>query len=64
MSWRASSHTRPPCTTPCARADVIIDLGAHLGYFAVLGARANLAVRVIMVEVSPQNSAVLWGNVG
>ena len=49
--------------TVCACADVIIDIGAHVGYFAVLGARANPAARVIAVEASPQNSMVLSGNV-
>jgi len=46
----------------CERADVIVDIGAHIGYYAVLGARANPAARVIAVEASPQNCEVLSRN--
>jgi FkbM family methyltransferase len=65
-SWYAVDGYEPYTTTlfraSCTRADVILDIGAHVGYFAVVGARANPAARVIAVEASPQNCAVLSRN--
>jgi FkbM family methyltransferase len=66
-SWYEVDGYEPYTTTlfrtVCASADVIIDIGAHVGYYAVVGARANPRARVIAVEASPQNSAVLSRNV-
>lgn len=46
----------------CRWADTIVDIGAHVGYYTLLGATANESARVIAVEASPENSAVLKTN--
>lgn len=46
----------------CAAADVIIDIGSHVGYYAILGARSNASARVVAVEGSPPNFEVLKRN--
>jgi FkbM family methyltransferase len=43
-------------------ADVVVDVGAHIGYFSCLAANANPHARVIAVEASPENASVLSSN--
>lgn len=48
--------------TACSAADVVIDIGAHVGFFSLLAASSNPDARVVAVEASPQNAAVLKEN--
>lgn len=44
-------------------ADVVVDVGAHTGFYSVLAARTNPSARVIAVEADPYNAAALAVNV-
>ena len=46
----------------CAWADDVIDIGAHIGYYSLLAASSKPAARVVAVEASPDNAAVLREN--
>jgi len=43
-------------------SDVIIDIGAHIGFYTLLAAQANSKARLIAVEASPENVKVLEEN--
>ncbi len=43
-------------------SDVIIDIGAHIGWYSIAGAGANPSARVIAVEGSADTAAVCRGN--
>ena len=43
-------------------ADIVVDIGSHVGYFSCLAASANPRARVIAVEASPENAAVISSN--
>lgn len=45
-----------------ARADVVIDVGAHTGLYSLLAARTSPTARVIAVEADPYNAAALTAN--
>jgi FkbM family methyltransferase len=47
----------------CAQADVVVDIGAHIGLFSLVAHQTNPAARVIAVEASPENAAVATRNV-
>ena len=47
----------------CSQADVVVDIGAHVGLFSLAAAHANPSARVISVEASPENVAVIARNV-
>lgn len=46
-----------------ADADVILDVGAHTGLYALLATRARPEGRIIAVEADPYNAAALTANV-
>lgn len=46
----------------CRAADIVLDIGAHVGYFSLVGARSMPTARVISVEASPDNFEVLNRN--
>ena len=46
-----------------ARGGLLVDVGANMGYFALLWAGLNAANRVIAFEASPRNVAILTKNV-
>jgi FkbM family methyltransferase len=45
-----------------ADAEVVIDIGAHTGFYSLLAARTNRNARVIAVEADPYNAAALSAN--
>lgn len=49
--------------TAATGADVVLDIGAHVGYFSLLGASAAPGATVVAVEASPENTEVLRRNV-
>ncbi|BDO42841.1 glycosyltransferase [Cellulomonas sp. NTE-D12] len=49
--------------TVCAGADVVLDLGAHVGYFTLVAASAAPSATVVAVEASPADLEVLSRNV-
>lgn len=49
--------------TAAAGADVVLDIGAHVGYYSLLGASAAPGAAVVAVEASPENAEVLRRNV-
>lgn len=46
----------------CGSAHHIVELGANIGWYAVLGARANPAARYVAVEPQPYATSVLRAN--
>jgi FkbM family methyltransferase len=42
--------------------DVVVDIGAHMGYYSLLAATANDGARVVAVEASPENAEVIRRN--
>ena len=46
----------------CITSEVIVDIGAHIGYFTILAARTNPTARVISIEASPENFKTLNRN--
>ncbi|WP_028046870.1 FkbM family methyltransferase [Cellulomonas sp. URHE0023] len=49
--------------TVATGADVILDIGAHVGYYSLLGKSAAPDAHVVAVEASPVNAQVLKRNV-
>jgi FkbM family methyltransferase len=49
--------------TVAAGADVVLDIGAHMGYYSLLGASAAPGATVVAVEASPENAEALRRNV-
>jgi FkbM family methyltransferase len=49
--------------TVATGADVILDIGAHMGYYSLLGASAAPGATVVAVEASPENAEALRRNV-
>lgn len=49
--------------TVVADADVVLDIGAHVGYYSLLARTTAPEAHVVAVEASPENAAVLRGNV-
>jgi FkbM family methyltransferase len=47
----------------CLAADVVIDIGSHIGYYSLLAASSNPNARIVAIEGSPDNAAVLSSNV-
>jgi FkbM family methyltransferase len=45
-----------------AGAEVVIDVGAHTGFYSLLAARTNRSARVIAVEADPYNAVALAAN--
>ncbi len=43
-------------------ADVIVDIGAHIGYYSCLAASARSEARIIAIEASPENASVISSN--
>jgi FkbM family methyltransferase len=46
----------------CLVADVVIDIGSHVGYYSLLAASTNPDARVIAIEASPENASVISSN--
>jgi len=46
----------------CKSSDLIIDLGAHVGFFSLLAAASNKNAEIIAIEASPDNFEVLAKN--
>jgi FkbM family methyltransferase len=46
----------------CRDSDVIIDIGAHVGFYSLIAAQANPEARIIAIEPSPVNVEVLEKN--
>jgi len=46
----------------CTSSDVIVDIGAHVGYYSLLAAQTNPKARIISIEASPENADVLRKN--
>jgi len=42
--------------------DLLVDIGAHVGYFSLLAAHANPELAIVAVEASPDNASVLRSN--
>ena len=65
-SWYLDSGYEPLSTSifrsACTVADVVIDIGAHIGYYSCLAASAKPEARVIAVEASPENGLVVSSN--
>jgi FkbM family methyltransferase len=49
--------------TVVSDADVVVDIGAHVGYFSLLAANTRPEAVVVAVEASPENVEVLQANV-
>jgi len=49
--------------TVCADADVVLDVGAHIGYYTLLAMSSAPNATVVAVEASPNNADVLRRNV-
>ncbi len=66
VSWYLDSGYEPFSTaifrSACLVADVVIDIGAHIGYFSCLAASAKPTARVIAVEASPENGKAIASN--
>lgn len=54
-----SSHV---FASACRDTDVVIDIGAHVGYYSLLAWSKNPRARVIAVEASPDNAQVIAQN--
>ncbi len=46
----------------CLTSDVVIDVGAHVGYYSLLAASTKPDARVIAIEASPDNASVISSN--
>ena len=66
-AWYESRGCEPMSTalfrTAVARADVVLDIGAHVGYYTLLAASACPTASIVAVEASPANAEVLQRNV-
>ena len=64
--WYLNSGYEPLSTaifrSACTVADVIIDIGAHIGYYSCLASSVCPQARVIAVEASPENGLVVSSN--
>ena len=49
--------------TVASDADVLLDIGAHVGYYSLLGKEAAPTATAVAVEASPENAVVLQRNV-
>lgn len=47
----------------CKQADIVLDIGAHVGLFSLLAADANEASEVYAFEPLPENFEILCGNI-
>lgn len=45
-----------------AASEVVVDIGAHMGYYSLLARQANPTARVVAVEASPEKHEVLARN--
>lgn len=46
----------------CGRSDVVVDIGAHMGFYSLVAREANPDARIVAVEASPDNAEVLNRN--
>jgi FkbM family methyltransferase len=65
-SWYTDNGYEPFSTaifrSACSAADVVIDIGAHIGYYSCLAASVRPDARVIAIEASPENGLVVSSN--
>jgi len=65
--WYESRGYEPMSTalfrTAAGAADVVLDIGAHVGYYTLVAASARPSATVVAVEASPANAEVLQRNV-
>ena len=59
--WHERAYTPPGFYTP-RRGDVVVDVGANVGLFAVWIARRNPECHVVALEPFPENYTFLQGN--
>ncbi len=66
VAWYLEGGYEPFSTaifrTSCLVADVVIDIGSHIGYYSCLAASVNPAARIIAVEASKDNGLVTSSN--
>lgn len=48
--------------TACTEAAAVLDIGAHVGYYTLVGALAAPAAQTIAIEASPENAATVRRN--
>lgn len=48
----------------CRRSTVVVDVGAHVGFYSLVASEVNRAARIIAVEASPFNAEVIARNIG
>ena len=46
----------------CKSSDLIIDIGAHFGFFTLIAAEVNDSAKIIAIEASPENFQILTSN--
>jgi FkbM family methyltransferase len=46
-----------------ARADIVVDVGAHVGFYTLLTASTRPDIRIVAIEADPYNAAALRANV-
>jgi FkbM family methyltransferase len=56
------AHSTAIFRSACAVADVVIDIGAHVGYYSCLAASVRPEARVIAIEASPENGLLVSSN--
>jgi FkbM family methyltransferase len=65
-AWYVEAGYEPFSTaifrSACRVADVVVDVGAHVGYYSCLASSTNAGARVLAVEASPANAQVAERN--
>lgn len=57
------STTTPLWGSCCKKADIVIDVGAHIGLFSLIAADANSSSKIISFEPLPDNFVSLCSNI-